>query len=203
MIELISLYIGGVSAATGLISLIHQTRKTNSFKTLKKGLQEIKSTPLGKKLPQDRILLCDWLNYGTLILGPLKDRLVKRFLMSIGVILLGTYTITLDSPGYLLEQLKAFEWQDLIITPIVLMIGLINSTSLLMKPEEKQFLAGLSSLHSYYYEKYVLPAMAEFNEQMNRVPLFQKLTELEKSRNDRIRRIVVEELKKSEKMSKS
>src|SRR4051812_36835073 len=71
---------GAASATISAINLYFtHFRKLNSFEELRKGLDKIKMSPAGKKLPDKVELIDQWLVHGELIVAPLKQRLISRF----------------------------------------------------------------------------------------------------------------------------
>ncbi len=192
-------YSGAISAITAISGVWFQLRKVNTLKVLRDGIIEIKDLEnhdLEKKSEEE--LLLEWMNHASLIIRPFKQKLFIRFLTTLVIIAMLSAGISLDMPGYLYHEIKGIEFYDLLLIPAVIFVGLINNTSLLLKAEEKEFLAGLTSLQNVFYEWYVIPAMVEFNvgtKKLESLPMFKRAIAREHRESERIENVVTEYLR--------
>ena len=165
-------------------------RKLNSFKELREGLDKIKRTPASSKLPDKAKLIEQWLVHGELIVGPLKQRLMSRFLVGL-ITILG---ISITAYAGLREGSVPPIYIDIGLIGGQLLVVLGSSTKpLFLEPEEKEFLSNLSALYRGFYMLHVLPAIREFNAEMKNAKPLREIVEWNERENKQIEERVRDE----------
>ena len=197
VVVILSMIFGGVSALVGVGGLFARLVRLDNFAALVRATGRIKARPEGENLPPDEKLLVEWLGYGSLLLPALKAKFTYRLVISLALILAACLFARVDLPGQVLpattsaeqfQQFKTnnFEVVDIALFAAVIIVGLINRTSLLLDPVEKEFLESVKALEMLLYRTHVYTAMNEFNIQVRRTPLFRKT--VARDRSDREKR---------------
>lgn len=177
----------------GLNLYLSHFQRFNSFETLRNSLGKIKATSPKESTRSEREELVKWLTYGDLILGPLKHKLTWRFFSTIAAIAVGSIAMAVDLPGGdISKAFPAFEWIDIVIAMIQVGVAFVNRTDVFLRPEEKEFLGYVASLHHRFYELYVVPAMDEFNFEMRYSKALKASFKGDERERDHIRSLVEE-----------
>lgn len=165
--------ISGVASTViaGIDLYFARFRKINAFADLRNELEKISGS---NKNTQKGKLITDWLAHGELILGPLKERIVTRFVYVL-------FIIVGMSLAAFVGKWKAGTNGDEIITfvlPVLqMMVIVVSKTNRVIRPEEKTFLKNLMALHRGFYENYTVPAIRRFNNEMKDVDPLKELVE--------------------------
>lgn len=165
--------ISGVGSAiiAGVDLYFARFRKVNAFADLKNQLEKISKS---NKDAQKVKLITDWLAHGELILGPLKERIVTRFVYVLVTI------VGISLTAFLSERstgLKGDEITTFVIPALQILVVVVSKTNRVIRPEEKTFLTNLLALHRGFYENYTLPAIRRFNDEMKDVDPLKELVD--------------------------
>ncbi|MGB6875941.1 MAG: hypothetical protein WBD87_07880 [Candidatus Acidiferrales bacterium] len=149
--------------------LFAQFRKIDTVKELRDGLNDITAEKAFSPDAQEPDLLLDFLKYSQLIMGPLRAKLIRRFLCVIGFVLASApLPLVLVDKGLVTNEAKAWA---LTIGVELLQVGLAVLTGKFQEAE-RDFLENSAMLHERFYDLYVLPAMHVFNNAVRTTTVF-------------------------------
>ncbi len=107
-----------------------------------------------------------WIKYADLLMAPVRAKLIRRFASAILVIIGGLIVIPLNLPNYLIPEVQTIDNLEAIDIPwfvAMLTYSLSFAKKFTASPEEIVFMENMSALQDAYYNRYVSPAMANFN----------------------------------------
>lgn len=195
----VTLLLGVVEAVTGSISALLaiwgvaiQLRHVNTAAVLRKQLSRIERWSRSESDDPTHQLL-EALDRAAIIAGPLRQRLLARFVLSllaIGGLLLATAT---DLPGQI-GEIGALEPIDIMFIGLQILVALVNRTPYLLDADSREFLRNLEALQSKFFTLFVVPAMREFNRQLLGMSWLREALKLERREAERMRDVVREEV---------
>lgn len=162
-LEAFNALVGGGSLLFAAAGLWFQTRRIDTVRALRDSLRAIDHSRLKPIWEEDEVLV-EYLNYAVLIAGPLKARMMTRFMGAAFIIILSYLNIPGDAPGAIVASIPAFDWSDVVLFVAELAAGVLAPLTVGLDKEEKQFLSNAWALHKRFYTVFVLPAMQDFND---------------------------------------
>jgi hypothetical protein len=163
--------ISGVASTViaGIDLYFARFRKVNAFADLKNELEKISKS---NKNAQKGKLITDWLAHGELILGPLKERIVTRFVYVLLTI------VGMSLAAFVSEKYTGAKGDEIttFILPVMQVLVVVVPNRVI-RSEEKIFLKNLMALHRGFYENYTVPAIRRFNDEMKDVAPLKELVE--------------------------
>ena len=163
---LVSAILAAANLAVGAGGLyLRHWRKLSTFKDLAQRLRAIgPADDIVERDIEDSALL-EWLDRAGVVIAPLKARLMARLLWITLSVIGGSIILPLNLPGELLPTSRALEPVDLAIILGQVLASVANSTGILLRPVERDFLKHLSRFYSYFYDMHVLPRLRILNRQ--------------------------------------
>jgi hypothetical protein len=171
---IVSTVFGGGSL---IVSILPFFQLKGRYEGLRKGLRSIRSRKdqgtqsiFGKEA--DWTELIEWLDRGEMILGLVRERVMRRTLLA-AVALVGIIaTIPIDFPGVsdVSAQARGIEWHDL-VGIVVVTIGppLAFFRKWLLTDAERKFIKNFGDLEEAFYRREVAPKIDLFNSVFQRL----------------------------------
>lgn len=165
MLELINVLVGGVSAVAALAALWMPYRSVNTADALRTRLRTVGRPGMKTFWDEDQVLV-QYLEHAAVLAGPLKRRIIERFMTVLTGVATGSYFVYIDFPTAVTSQVENLEWWDVALLVGQVFGAVIGATAKLFSEDEKLFLLNASRLNTWFYRDVVEPALRRFNQEM-------------------------------------